>query len=277
MKIRPVTSGRSSQRACCIALSFGALVFLGFPGVLLASPQSAPIEGEIWMHGRQIRAERIWAQRSAREAAADSASVWQTLSAGSAQSSSPHIPVLILHRPPWWIVTRYLGDQVEAEQWRDTGPGAAEGIRTLLPLHPVKRVQPTFPRLAPAEHLGLAIVSESIVSDRVRTLVYRSLESPRRLHRRWLEALVADGFLSISVGSSASAQWPGCVSALQPRATGCTGMHRSGQQELIWTISPDGTGAAVLVVHQARTQATTRGLPELLQPAWQAFSASLER
>jgi hypothetical protein len=100
--------------------------------------------------------------------------------------------------------------------------------------------------LRPAARLSLSLLAEAQTHDRVRTQVYRSELQPTVLYRRWLSALLAEGFAS-------DAREPACIKAGLSRISGCSGLHRSRFQELVWTIAPEGDGSA-LVVHVLRPE-----------------------
>ena len=263
--------------------SLGLLVICGFV-CAQAGPgeQVERIEGALSMFGRTLKVERLASRLSAEQAALETARSWreQTRQQSLAKDSLGTLgsATLELRRPPWWIVTRHRGQWVETVQWRDHGVGAAEGIRSVMPVpqpDALTRPIPTAsnaqsPRLRPAQRLSLILLAHSRTHDQVTTQVYRSDSPPGVLVRRWLDALAAEGFASdgayplykASTGTPASGVPAGMVSALSsdgpggycsagigPGASGCRGLHRSRSEELVWTIAPEGDGSA-LVIHQ---------------------------
>jgi hypothetical protein len=140
-------------------------------------------------------------------------------------------------------------------QWKDRGTNGAEGVRSMMAVpmpgglsmsmsmsmpRPEVVAAPN-PKLRPAFRLSLALLAEAQTHDRVRTQIYRSDSQPAVLYRRWLSALIAEGFTS-------DAREPACVNGGLSLISGCSGLHRSRFEELVWTIAPESGGSA-LVVH----------------------------
>jgi hypothetical protein len=100
--------------------------------------------------------------------------------------------------------------------------------------------------LRPAARLSLSLLAEAQTHDQVRTQVYRSELQPTVLYRRWSSALLAEGFAS-------DAREPACIKAGLSRISGCSGLHRSRFEELVWTIAPEGDGSALVVHLLSRT------------------------
>jgi hypothetical protein len=173
-------------------------------------------------------------------------------------------------RPPWWIVSRYRGESLETIQWKDRGMTGAEGFRSMMAVPmpgrlPMSMPMPmpmlmagagsastsevaaaSSPKLRPASRLSLVLLAEAQTHDRVKTQIYRSDSQTGVLYRRWLSALLAEGFAS-------DAREPACIKAGLSRISGCSGLHRSRVEELVWTIAPEGVGSA-LVVHILRPE-----------------------
>jgi len=102
------------------------------------------------------------------------------------------------------------------------------------------------PKLRPASRLSLVLLAEAQTHDRVKTQIYRSDSQTGVLYRRWLSALLAEGFAS-------DAREPACIKAGLSRISGCSGLHRTRVEELVWTIASEGGGSA-LVVHILRPE-----------------------
>ena len=271
--------------------SLGLLLISGFACAQVGpGEQVERIEGALSMFGRTLKVERLASRLPAEQAALETARSWREeagqLSLGKISAGTLGSATLELRRPPWWIVTRHRGQWVETVQWRDHGVGAAEGIRSVMPVpQPEALARPSLTpanehalRIRPAQRLSLVLLAHSRTHDQVTTQVYRSDSPPGVLARRWLDALAAEGYASdtayplnkASIARSAVGVSPGMVSAasfdgpggycsagLGPGATGCRGLHRSSSEELVWTIAPEGDGSA-LVIHQVSRSTSWR-------------------
>ena len=224
------------------------------------------IEGALSMFGRSLDVERIVSHQPAAQAARETAKRWRDEVHSSVREDPRSGKVLETVRPPWWIVSRYRGESLETLQWKDHGTSGAEGVRSMMAVPIPGRLGMAMPmpmagaglasksavdaapvsNLRPAARLSLSFLAEAQTHDRVRTQVYRSELQPTVLYRRWLSALLAEGFAS-------DAREPACIKAGLSRISGCSGLHRSRFQELVWTIAPEGDGSA-LVVHVLRPE-----------------------
>jgi hypothetical protein len=224
------------------------------------------IEGALSMFGRSLDVERIVSHQPAAQTARETAKRWRDEVHSSVREDPRSGKVLEVVRPPWWIVSRYRGESLETLQWKDHGTSGAEGVRSMMAVPIPGRLGMAMPmpmagaglasksevagvpasKLRPASRLSLSLLAEAQTHDRVRTQVYRSELQPTVLYRRWLSALLAEGFAS-------DAREPACIKAGLSRITGCSGLHRSRFQELVWTIAPEGDGSA-LVVHVLRPE-----------------------
>ena len=218
------------------------------------------------MFGRSLEVERMVSHQPAAQAARETARRWRDEAHSLVREDPRSGHVLEVVRPPWWIVSRYRGESLETLQWKDHGTSGAEGVRSMMAVPIPGRLGMAMPmpmagaglasksavdavpvsNLRPAARLSLSLLAEAQTHDRVRTQVYRSELQPTVLYRRWLSALLAEGFAS-------DAREPACIKAGLSRISGCSGLHRSRFQELFWTIAPEGDGSA-LVVHVLRPE-----------------------
>ena len=237
------------------------LIWLSLPGLLIFSgpvasfDQIGRIEGALNMFGRSLDVARIVSHLPAAQASRETAKRWRDEAHPSVREDPRSGKVLEVVQAPWWIVSRYRGDALETVQWRDHGMAGAEGIRSMIPIPiPIpmagagsgsastSEVAASSPKLRPASRLSLVLLAEAQTHDRVRTQIYRSGSQPAVLYRRWLRALLAEGFAS-------DVQEPACIKVGLSLISGCSGLHRSPIEELVWTIAPEGDGSA-LVVHR---------------------------
>jgi hypothetical protein len=247
-----------------------SLALLGFLSV--AGPAAGSldpigrIEGALSMFGRSLDVERIVSHQPAAQAARETAKRWRDEVHSSVREDPRLGKVLEVVRPPWWIVSRYRGESLETLQWKDHGTTGAEGVRSMMAVPIPGRSGMAIPmpmagaglastsavdgapvsNLRPASRLSLSLLAEAQTHDQVRTQLYRSELQPTVLYRRWLSALLAEGFAS-------DAREPACIKAGLSRISGCSGLHRSRLQELVWTIAPEGDGSALVVHLLSRT------------------------
>ena len=232
--------------------------FLSVAGPALGSLDPiGRIEGALSMFGRSLDVERIVSHQPAAQAARETAKRWRDEVHSSVREDPRSGKVLEVVRPPWWIVSRYRGESLETLQWKDHGTTGAEGVRSMMAVPiPIagaglgsKSAADGAPasKLRPAARLSLSLLAEAQTHDQVRTQIYRSGVQPTVLYRRWLSALLAEGFAS-------DAREPACIKAGLSRSSGCSGLHRSRLKELVWTIAPEGGGSALVVHVLSRTE-----------------------
>jgi hypothetical protein len=240
--------------------------FLSVAGPALGSLDPiGRIEGALSMFGRSLDVERIVSHQPAAQAARETAKRWRDEVHSSVREDPRSGKVLEVVRPPWWIVSRYRGESLETLQWKDHGTTGAEGVRSMMAVPIPGRLGMPMPmagaglgsksavdgapvsKLRPAARLSLSLLAEAQTHDQVRTQIYRSEVQPTVLYRRWLSALLAEGFAS-------DAREPACIKAGLSRSSGCSGLHRSRLQELVWTIAPEGGGSALVVHVLGRTE-----------------------
>ena len=232
------------------------LGFLSFAGPTMASLDPiGRIEGALSMFGRSLDVERIVSHQPAAQAARETAKRWRDEAYPSVREDPRSGKVLEVVRPPWWIVSRYRGESLETVQWKDHGTTGAEGVRSMMAVpmagaglasKPEADAAPV-PKLRPAARLSLSLLAEARTHDQVRTQIYRSELQPTVLYRRWLSALLAEGFAS-------DAREPACIKSPLSSISGCSGLHRSRVEELVWTIAPEGDGSALVVHLLSRTE-----------------------
>jgi len=225
------------------------LVLLSVSNAVASFDQVGRLEGALGMFGRSLVVERIVSPQGAAQAARETAKQWRDEALPYVREDPRSGKVLEVVRPPWWIVSRYRGESLETVQWKDRGTTGAEGVRSMmavpmaggLSMPRPEVVAAPGPKLRPASRLSLVLLAEAQTHDQVRTQIYRSDSQPAALYRRWLSALVAEGFAS-------DAREPVCIKGGLSLISGCSGLHRSRFEELVWTIAPEGDGSA-LVVH----------------------------
>jgi len=248
-----------------------SLALLGFLSV--AGPAAGSldpigrIEGALSMFGRSLEVERMVSHQPAAQAARETAKRWRDEAHSLVREDPRSGKVLEVVRPPWWIVSRYRGESLETLQWKDHGTTGAEGVRSMMAVPIPGRLGMAMPmpmagaglastsavdgvpvpKLRPASRLSLSLLAEAQTHDQVRTQIYRSELQPTVLYRRWLSALLAEGFAS-------DVREPACIKAGLSRISGCSGLHRSRFQELVWTIAPEGDGSALVVHLLSRTE-----------------------
>jgi hypothetical protein len=230
------------------------LGLLSFAGPTMASfDQVGRIEGALSMFGRPLDVERIISPQTAAQAARETAKRWRDEAYPSVREDPRSGKVLEVVRPPWWIVSRYRGESLETVQWKDHGTTGAEGVRSMMAVPKAGSASKSeadagpIPKLRPAARLSLVLLAEAQTHDQVRTQIYRSELQPTVLYRRWLSALLAEGFAS-------DAREPACVKGGLSPTSGCSGLHRSRVEELVWTIAPEGDGSALVVHLLSRTE-----------------------
>jgi len=249
-------------------ISLALLGFLSVAGPAVASvDQIGRIEGALSRFGRSLDVERIVSHQPAAQAARETAKRWRDEVHSSVREDPRSGKVLEVVRPPWWIVSRYRGESLETLQWKDHGTSGAEGVRSMMAVPIPGRLGMAMPmpmagaglasksavagvpvsNLRPAARLSLSLLAEAQTHDKVRTQIYRSELQPTVLYRRWLSALLAEGFAS-------DAREPACIKAGLSRISGCSGLHRSRVEELVWTIAPEGDGSALVVHLLSRTE-----------------------
>ena len=251
-------------------ISLALLGFLSVAGPAVASvDQIGRIEGALSMFGRSLDVERIVSHQPAAQAARETAKRWRDEAHSLVREDPRSGKVLEVVRPPWWIVSRYRGESLETLQWKDHGTTGAEGVRSMMAVPIPGRLGMAMPmpmpmagaglasksevagvpvpKLRPASRLSLSLLAEAQTHDQVRTQIYRSELQPTVLYRRWLSALLAEGFAS-------DAREPACLKAGVIRISGCSGLHRSRFEELVWTIAPEGDGSALVVHLLSRTE-----------------------
>ena len=223
------------------------------------------------MFGRSLDLERIVSPQTAAQAARETAKRWRDEAPSSVREDPRSSKVLEVVRPPWWIVSRYRGESLETVQWKDHGTTGAEGVRSMMAVPIPGRLGMAMPmpmpmpmagaglaskpevdatpvsKLRPASRLSLSLLGEARTHDQVRTQIYRSELQPTVLYRRWLSALLAEGFAS-------DAREPGCIKGGLSPTAGCSGLHRSRVEEMVWTIAPEGDGSALVVHLLSRTE-----------------------
>ena len=244
------------------------LSLLSVSGAVASFDQVGRIEGALGMFGRSLDVERIVSPQTAAQAARATAKGWRDEAHPSVREDPRSGKVLEVVQPPWWIVSRYRGESLETIQWKDRGMTGAEGVRSMMAVPmpgrlPMSMPMPmpiagagsastsevvaaSSPKLRPASRLSLVLLAEAQTHDRVKTQIYRSDSQTGVLYRRWLSALLAEGFAS-------DAREPACIKAGLSRISGCSGLHRTRVEELVWTIAPEGGGSA-LVVHILRPE-----------------------
>ena len=242
------------------------LSLLSVSGAVASFDQVGRIEGALGMFGRSLDVERIVSPQTAALAARAIAEGWRHEAHPSVREDPRLGKVLEVVQPPWWIVSRYRGESLETIQWKDRGMTGAEGVRSMMAVPmpgrlPMPMPMPmagagsastsevaaaSSPKLRPASRLSLVLLAEAQTHDRVKTQIYRSDSQTGVLYRRWLSALLAEGFAS-------DAREPACIKAGLSRISGCSGLHRTRVEELVWTIAPEGGGSA-LVVHILRPE-----------------------
>jgi hypothetical protein len=249
-------------------ISLALLGFLSVAGPAVGSLDPiGRIEGALSMFGRSLDVERIVSHQPAAQAARETAKRWRDEVHSSVREDPRLGKVLEVVRPPWWIVSRYRGESLETLQWKDHGTTGAEGVRSMMAVPIPGRLGMAMPmpmagaglasksavagvpvpKLRPASRLSLSLLAEAQTHDQVRTQIYRSELQPTVLYRRWLSALLAEGFAS-------DAREPACLKAGVIRISGCSGLHRSRFEELVWTIAPEGDGSALVVHLLSRTE-----------------------
>jgi hypothetical protein len=237
------------------------LSLLSVSGAVASFDQVGRIEGALGMFGRSLDVERIVSPQTAAQAARATAEGWRHEAHPSVREDPRLGKVLEVVQPPWWIVSRYRGASLETVQWKDRGTNGAEGVRSMmavpmpggLSMPRPQVVAAPNPKLRPASRLSLALLAEAQTHDQVRTQIYRSDSQPAVLYRRWLSALIAEGFTS-------DAREPACVKGGSSLISGCSGLHRSRYEELVWTIAPESDGSA-LVVHVLSRAEPVRSAP----------------
>jgi len=217
------------------------LGLLSVSNALASFNQVGRLEGALGMFGRSLVVERIISPQTAAQAARETAKRWRDEALPSVREDPRSGKVLEVVRPPWWIVSRYRGESLETVQWKDHGTTGAEGVRSMMAVPTSEVAAAPGPKLRPASRLSLVLLAEAQTHDQVRTQIYRSDSQPAALYRRWLSALLAEGFAS-------DAREPACIKGGLSLISGCSGLHRSRFEELVWTIAPEGDGSA-LVVH----------------------------
>ena len=244
-------TGRWSRCRNWLAL----LGLLGVSNTVASFDRVGRIEGTLSMFGRSLDVERIVSPQTAAQAARETAKRWRDEALPSVREDPRSIKVLEVVQPPWWIVSRYRGESLETVQWKDRGTNGAEGVRSMMAVPMLGGLSMSMsmsmprpqvvaapnPKLRPASRLSLALLAEAQTHDQVITQIYRSDSQPAVLYRRWLSALIAEGFTS-------DAREPACVKGRLSLISGCSGLHRSRFEELVWTIAPESDGSA-LVVH----------------------------
>ena len=249
-------------------ISLALLGFLSVAGPAVGSLDPiGRIEGALSMFGRSLDVERIVSHQPAAQAARETAKRWRDEVHSSVREDPRLGKVLEVVRPPWWIVSRYRGESLETLQWKDHGTTGAEGVRSMMAVPIPGRLGMAMPmpmagaglasksavagvpvpKLRPASRLSLSLLAEAQTHDQVRTQIYRSELQPTVLYRRWLSALLDEGFAS-------DAREPACLKAGVIRISGCSGLHRSRFEELVWTIAPEGDGSALVVHLLSRTE-----------------------
>ena len=251
-------------------ISLALLGFLSVAGPAVGSLDPiGRIEGALSMFGRSLDVERIVSHQPAAQAARETAKRWRDEVHSSVREDPRSGKVLEVVRPPWWIVSRYRGESLETLQWKDHGTTGAEGVRSMMAVPIPGRLGMAMPmpmpmagaglasksevagvpvpKLRPASRLSLSLLAEAQTHDQVRTQIYRSELQPTVLYRRWLSALLAEGFAS-------DVREPACIKAGLSRISGCSGLHRSRVEELVWTIAPEGDGSALVVHLLSRTE-----------------------
>jgi hypothetical protein len=249
-------------------ISLALLGFLSVAGPAVGSLDPiGRIEGALSMFGRSLDVERIISPQTAAQAARETAKRWRDEAHSSVREDPRSGKVLEVVRPPWWIVSRYRGESLETVQWKDHGTTGAEGVRSMMAVPIPGRLGMAMPmpmagaglasksesdaapvpKLRPAARLSLSLLAEAQTHDQVRTQIYRSELQPTVLYRRWLSALLAEGFAS-------DAREPLCIKGGLSPTAGCSGLHRSRLQELVWTIAPEGDGSALVVHLLSRTE-----------------------
>jgi hypothetical protein len=217
------------------------LGLLSVSNAVASFDQVGRIEGALSMFGRSLEVERIVSPQTAAQAARETAKRWRDEVHSSVRENPRAGKVLEVVRPPWWIVSRYRGESLETVQWKDHGTTGAEGVRSMMQVPTSEVAAASSPKLRPASRLSLVVLAEAQTHDQVRTQIYRSDSEPAVLYRRWLSALLAEGFAS-------DVREPACIRGGLSSISGCSGLHRSRFEELVWTIAPEGDGSA-LVVH----------------------------
>jgi hypothetical protein len=217
------------------------LGLLSVSNAVASFDQVGRIEGALSMFGRPLEVERIVSPKTAAQAARETAKRWRDEVYSSVREDLRSGKVLEVVRPPWWIVSRYRGESLETVQWKDHGTTGAEGVRSMMQVPTSEVAAAPSRKLRPASRLSLVVLAEAQTHDQVRTQIYRSDSEPAVLYRRWLSALLAEGFAS-------DVREPACIRGGLSPISGCSGLHRSRFEELVWTIAAEGDGSA-LVVH----------------------------